>query len=199
METNTKPLLTKLILGSGSPRRKELLESMGFEFEIRTAVGDETYPEELTHHQITDYLCKQKASEFLQDLKPEELLLTADTIVWHQNSVLGKPMDRLQAIQTLKKLSNSWHKVITSVCFTTTGFQICKHAVTQVKFAELNSEMIANYLIKGNPLDKAGAYGIQEWIGLIGITEIAGSYTNVVGLPTAMVYRQLVDLGYRSK
>lgn len=199
MKSRTSYAHTNLILGSGSPRRKELLTSLGFTFEIRHAVGEETYPEDFANHNITDYLCQQKASELRHDLKPEDLLITADTIVWHQNRLLGKPQNQEQAVQSLNALSNSWHEVITSVCFTSVYDQITRHEITRVKFGELAPEMIQLYLKKGNPMDKAGAYGIQEWIGLVGITEIEGSYTNVVGLPTALVYRQLQELGFRAK
>ncbi len=184
-----------LILGSASPRRKALLEAMGFSFEVRTQDGEETYPSQLNHCYITDYLSKLKASHLKHFLKPESVLLTADTIVWQHGRVLGKPGDREEAIATLNQLSGAWHEVITSVCFTTMAAQQVRHEVTRVKFANLEPSMIATYLRLGHPLDKAGAYGIQEWIGLVGVEAIEGSYTNVVGLPTRLVYETLREMG----
>ena len=184
----------KLILGSASPRRKGLLEAMGMTVEIRPADLEETYPSSLVGHQITDYLAQQKADFLKPDLRAGWLLLTADTIVWHENQVMEKPRDIHEARETLRRLSGSWHEVITSVCFTTVKDQRTLHAVTAVKFAELSDELIETYLRIGHPLDKAGAYGIQEWIGLVGIESIRGSYTNVVGLPTELVYRTLISM-----
>ena len=184
-----------LILGSASPRRKALLEAMGFSFEVRTQESDETYPKELKHYHITDYLSQLKASHLSHFLKPESVLLTSDTIVWHRDRVLEKPIDTRKAIETLNRLSGDWHEVITSVCFTTTETRLVRHEVTRVKFAPLEASMIESYLRLGNPLDKAGAYGIQEWIGLVGVEAIEGSYTNVVGLPTRLVYETLMELG----
>ena len=181
----------KLILGSASPRRKALLEAMGLTVEVRPAHLDERYPDSLEGHQITDYLAQQKADFLKPDLHSGCLLLTADTIVWHENGVMEKPASLHEARETLGRLSGKWHEVITSVCFTTVSDQRTLHAVTAVKFAELSSEVIGAYLKVGHPLDKAGAYGIQEWIGLVGIEAIKGSYTNVVGLPTQLVYKTL--------
>ena len=180
-----------LILGSASPRRKALLEAMGLEFELRQADMEESYPEGLTGHQITDYLARQKATILRADLDQDSLLLTADTVVWFNNSVLEKPADMNEAQETLRRLSGQWHEVITSVCFTRIAKQLTEHAVTSVKFTDLSEQMIDTYLQIGHPLDKAGAYGIQEWIGLVGVETIRGSYTNVVGLPTELVYKTL--------
>lgn len=195
MAAGKGPRVTHLILGSASPRRKTLLEAMGFSFEVRTQDADETYPSHLKHSQITDYLCMLKASVLKQHLQPGSVLLTADTIVWQDGAVLGKPADRREAIATLQRLSGSWHEVITSVCFTTPDSQLVRHAVTRVRFAPLTPEMIEAYLRLGHPLDKAGAYGIQEWVGLVGVEGIEGSYTNVVGLPTHLVYETLTAMG----
>lgn len=184
-----------LILGSASPRRKALLEAMGFSFEVRTQESEERYPKYLKHYQITDYLSELKASQLAGFLRPGSVLLTADTIVWHQEQVLEKPLDEAAARATLQLLSGAWHEVITSVCFTTPETRVVRHEVTRVKFAPLEPSMIETYLRLGHPLDKAGAYGIQEWIGLVGIEAIEGSYTNVVGLPTRLVYETLRELG----
>ncbi|HSR59270.1 MAG TPA: Maf family nucleotide pyrophosphatase [Robiginitalea sp.] len=184
-----------LILGSASPRRKALMEAMGFSFEVRTQECDEHFPEHLIHYEITDYLCELKALQLLHFLKPESVLLTADTIVWQHGKVLGKPLNKEEAVQTLKGLSGAWHEVITSVCFATTSSRQIRHEVTRVRFATLEPALIEAYMQLGEPLDKAGAYGIQEWIGLVGIEAIEGSYTNVVGLPTRLVYETLRDMG----
>lgn len=184
-----------LILGSASPRRKALLEAMGFSFEVRTQASEESYPNNLIHYEITDYLSQLKALHLSHFLRPGTVLLTADTIVWHQGKVLEKPADQEEAKATLGRLSGDWHEVITSVCFTTPETRVVRHDVTRVKFAPLDASLIETYMRLGHPLDKAGAYGIQEWIGLVGIEAIEGSYTNVVGLPTRLVYETLRELG----
>lgn len=184
----------RLILGSASPRRKALLEAMGFEFEVRSPEIQEHYPSDLKGHHITDYLAVHKAKALEEYLDSETLLLTADTIVWFNGTVLEKPNGLDQAFRTLRQLSGHWHEVITSVCFKAKGLQKVKHACTKVKFSNLTEEDIKTYLKKGHPLDKAGSYGIQEWIGLIGVEYIRGSYTNVVGLPTQLVYKTLMDM-----
>lgn len=185
----------KLILGSASPRRKELLEQLGYSFELKIQNTEETYPSRLKHLEITDYLCLQKANSLKSGLKPNELLLTADTIVWFENEVLGKPLNMKEAAETLSKLSGNWHEVITSVCLMTSEEQRICSEVTRVQFENLSSEIIETYLHMGNPMDKAGSYGIQEWIGLVGISRIEGSYSNVVGLPTHLIYHNLLDFG----
>ena len=136
-----------------------------------------------------------KALQLIHFLKPESVLLTADTIVWQHGKVLGKPLNKQEAVQTLKALSGAWHEVITSVCFATASSRQIRHEVTRVRFATLEPSLIEAYMQLGEPLDKAGAYGIQEWIGLVGIEAIEGSYTNVVGLPTRLVYETLRDMG----
>jgi septum formation protein len=184
-----------LVLGSASPRRKELLEQLGYTFTIKTQSTEEYYPDHLTHQEITDYLCLQKGNALKDLLNFDEILLTADTIVWFNNQVLAKPKDREEALETLCRLSDKWHEVITSVCFMTgERMRIC-HDVTRVQFENISTEIIETYLNHGNPMDKAGSYGIQEWIGLVGISRIEGSYTNVVGLPTHLVYQNLLDFG----
>lgn len=182
---------SRVILGSASPRRKSLLEGIGLNFEVIRADIEEVYPQALKSHEITDYLAGQKAEALKTFLNPDTLILTADTIVWFNGAVMEKPGNSEQARQTLEALSGHWHEVITSVCFTTTSSQLLKHARTQVKFGPLSDEMVESYLHTGQAMDKAGAYGIQEWIGLVGVEGIRGSYTNVVGLPTHLVYKTL--------
>ncbi|MCO5723386.1 Maf family nucleotide pyrophosphatase [Robiginitalea marina] len=187
----------RLILGSASPRRKSLLEALGLHFEVRAAHIDETYPPGLSGVEIPEYLATRKAMALSEFHEGGTLVLTADTIVWHQGKVLEKPAGVNEARDTLRELSGMWHEVITSVCFSGKGFLEVKHARTEVKFMDLDQTDIETYLRKGHPLDKAGAYGIQEWIGLVGVEEIRGSYTNVVGLPTQVVYKTLRDMAGR--
>jgi septum formation protein len=139
-------------------------------------------------------LSEQKAKLLQPGLEAGSLLITADTIVWHENEVMEKPAQIQEARRTLSRLSGKWHEVITSVCFTGMGIQRTVHSITEVKFTAFSGEMIETYLSDGQPLDKAGAYGIQEWIGLVGVEAIKGSYTNVVGLPTQLVYTTLQEL-----
>lgn len=169
---------------------------MGLEFEVRVQSVDETYP---PHHlkgsKISDYLAELKASVLKSSLRSKEILITSDTVVWHENTSLAKAENAEEAVQMLRTLSNQWHQVITSVCFTTTKLKKTVRQITEVKFKELTDEEINYYIEKYQPFDKAGAYGIQEWIGLIAIEEIKGSYPNVVGgLPTQLVYRTLVEM-----
>lgn len=187
----------RLLLGSGSPRRRELLQAMGLTFEVVRPEVDETYPSHLQGHQITDYLAALKAEALNPAREAGTVLLTADTIVWHQGRVLEKPTSAEEAQLALEQLSGHWHEVITSVCFRTQGESVTTHAITRVKFAPLEPDVISEYVASGQPMDKAGAYGIQEWIGLVGVEAIDGSYTNVVGLPTHLVYKTLKTLAKR--
>ncbi|WP_223826540.1 Maf family nucleotide pyrophosphatase [Flagellimonas sp. S3867] len=184
----------KLILGSGSPRRKQFLEDLGLDFEVRPKSVDEVYPEDLKGEQISMYLAKLKATPFKQELQENEIVLTSDTVVWFKNESLAKASNANEAYQMLRKLSGDWHEVITSVCFTTSTSQKTVSAITFVKFMDFSDEEINHYINRCQPYDKAGAYGIQEWIGMIGISEIKGSYTNVVGLPTHLVYKTLMHM-----
>jgi len=184
----------KLILASGSPRRKMFFEEMGLDFEIQLRPVEEVYPPYLKGKEISDYLAILKASVFQEDLKVNEILITSDTVVWHNRESLAKADTRKEAFEMLKKLSNDWHEVITSVCFTAPGKQEVLNHTTAVKFRELNDDEINYYITNYKPFDKAGAYGIQEWIGLVGIEQIQGSYTNVVGLPTQLVYKTLMNM-----
>tara|TARA_R110002153_G_scaffold55361_7_gene153651 strand:- start:544 stop:1131 length:588 start_codon:yes stop_codon:yes gene_type:complete len=183
-----------LILASGSPRRHLFFKDMELDFEIRIKSVDEIYPTDLKGAEISDYLAKLKAEVFKLELKPKDILITSDTVVWYNNESLAKAIDSEEAESMLKKMSGEWHQVITSVCFTTNERQIIQHSITKVKFKELSIEEIRHYIKEYQPFDKAGAYGIQEWLGLIGIEQIKGSYTNVVGLPTQLVYETLSKL-----
>ena len=177
-----------LILASGSPRRQQFFKDLELDFEIRLREIEEVYPNHLKADEITDYLAELKGKAFEKDLANNELLITSDTIVWHNNEALGKPKDAEDAFQMLKKLSNSTHQVITSVSFKTNERTTTLHDYTEVEFMELSDEMIAYYLEKFKPFDKAGSYGIQDWIGLVGVKSIKGSYTNVMGMPTHLVF-----------
>jgi len=182
------------ILASSSPRRHQFFKEMDLKFEVRIKSVDEVYPPELQGAEISDYLAKLKAEVFLTELQTKDILITSDTVVWHNKESLAKAANSSEAEEMLKKLSGDWHKVISSVCFTTIERQIVKHSITEVKFKNLSEDEIHHYINEYKPYDKAGAYGIQEWIGLIGIEEIKGSYTNVVGLPTQLVYETLSQL-----
>lgn len=181
----------KIILASGSPRRQQFFKDLDLNFEIRLKDIEEIYPKSLQGVEITNYLAELKASAFDTELQEKEILVTSDTIVWLNNKALGKPKDYDDAFAILKSLSDETHEVITSVCFKTIHKSETLFDVTKVTFNTLSDDAIRYYLENYKPFDKAGAYGIQEWIGLIGITRIDGSYTNVVGLPTEKVYQYL--------
>lgn len=181
-----------VILASNSPRRKELLAGLGIDFEVRTLPGvDESYPETLSGADIPLYISKEKADAYRDMLAPGELMITADTIVWIDGTVLGKPKDREDALRMLRQMSGRTHEVFTGVCITTTGWQRSFSARTEVRFALLSDEEITYYVDKYRPMDKAGAYGVQEWIGFIGVEYISGSYYNIMGLPVQRLYQEL--------
>lgn len=184
----------RIILASASPRRKQFFKEMGMDCTIRPIKVDEVYPDTLLASQIPDYLAKLKADAYTYPLEKKDILVTSDTVVWHKNKSLAKPADEKEAFSMLHTLSNDEHEVITSVCFTALGKQKIVHHTTKVTFRDLSDDEIWYYIKNYNPYDKAGGYGIQDWIGLIGITEIQGSYTNVVGLPTQLVYKTLMDM-----
>jgi septum formation protein len=184
----------RIILASGSPRRQDFFKAMQIPFEIQIKSVDEVFPDDLKGHEITDYLAKLKASAFEGDLQPNDILVTSDTIVWFEDQAINKPENHSQAIDMLKKLSGKKHRVKTSVCLKTINQEILFHDNTTVKFVKLTDDEINYYVEQFKPFDKAGAYGIQEWIGLIGIKKIKGSYCNVVGLPTHKVFKQLKHL-----
>ncbi|MUH37847.1 septum formation protein Maf [Zobellia amurskyensis] len=183
-----------IILASGSPRRHQFLKEMGIPFQVKLKPVDEVYPPELKGSEISDYLAKLKADAFEGSLEAGEILITSDTVVWHKGTSLAKAADAKEAFQMLRALSGDWHEVITSVCFSTPTTQKVVNQITQVKFRDLSDEEIQHYINTYKPYDKAGAYGIQEWIGLTGIEEIKGSYPNVVGLPTQLVYKTLIEM-----
>lgn len=183
----------KIILASGSPRRQQYCKELGLDFSIRLKEIEEIYPNHLMHHQITDFLAELKASAFKDELVENEILITSDTIVWHENKALGKPKDYDDAFQMIASLSGKTHEVITSVCLKTIHKTDTFHSITKVSFAHLTKSEIDFYITQYKPYDKAGAYGIQEWIGLIGISKIEGSYPNVVGLPVDKLYAKLKE------
>ncbi|MDO5510723.1 MAG: Maf family nucleotide pyrophosphatase [Weeksellaceae bacterium] len=180
----------KIILGSQSPRRRELLAGLDIEFEAVSLQVDESFDPTLQAHHITDFLCKKKAAAYSFQAD-NEILITSDTIVWWQNQALNKPIDAKDAYRLLKLLQGSEHEVITSVAVNTLQKSVVFHDVTQVSFHPLTDEEISYYVNKYQPLDKAGAYGVQEWIGYVGVAELKGSYFNVIGLPVDKLYQTL--------
>lgn len=180
-----------ILLATQSPRRIQFFKELQLDFEIRNKQIDETYPATLKGHEITDYIALKKSEPFVNELTSRDVLITSDTLVWLENTALGKPNNRKHAIQLLERLSGKTHQVITSVAFTTLRSQKVIHEITQVTFKELASWEIEFYIDTYQPYDKAGAYGIQEWIGTIGISQIQGSYNNVVGLPTHRLFEEL--------
>lgn len=182
----------RVILGSASPRRRELLAMLGIYFEVRPLKGlDESYPDSLPPLEVAHYLAKQKAEACQKLLAPGELVITADTVVVCDNEVLGKPHDEADASRMLHKLSGRSHTVATGIAVTTSQKSESDVALTTVSFAPLSVEEIEQYITLCHPLDKAGAYGIQEWIGAIGVTGIDGSFYNVMGLPLHKLYTLL--------
>jgi septum formation protein len=185
--------LPTVILASKSPRRQELLRQMDIDFRIVLKEVDESYPEGLAPEEVAVYIAEQKARAF-DEAVTDEIVLTADTIVCIDDQILGKPADAAHAVQMLRLLSGRVHRVVTGVCILHKGEMNKFFDVSEVFFRQLSDEEIQTYVDKYQPLDKAGAYGIQEWVGVTGIQRINGSYTNVVGLPTEKVYQQLKRL-----
>jgi len=184
----------KLILASKSPRRQQLLRELGVEFEVRTNGDDEElFPDNLSMTEIPIYLAKYKALPLIRKLKTNEILITSDTIVWCNGHVLGKPNDENDAYKILSLLSGNKHTVVTGVCLSTQSKAKTFFATTDVYFKNLSDEEILYYIKKYKPFYKAGAYGIQEWIGFIGVERIDGSYFNVMGLPVQQLYTELQD------
>lgn len=183
----------EIILASGSPRRQRFFEDLEIPVTIDVRPVDEVFPEHLKEEQITDYLSALKAEAF-DDLKERQILVTSDTIVYNDGEALGKPKDHQEAVKMITSLSGKDHDVITSVCFSTRNSQKILNHTTRVFFSDLTEEEIEYYVSNFKPFDKAGGYAIQEWIGLIGIEKIEGSYFNVVGLPTHLVYKTLKEL-----
>lgn len=185
----------KIILASNSPRRKELMSGLGVDYVVRTLPDvDETYPDTLSGADIPEYIAREKADAYRQTMKRDELLITADTIVWLNDQVLGKPKDRQEAIEMLQQLSGQAHQVFTGVCLTTTDWQKSFTATSDVLFAELSDDEIEYYVDRYMPMDKAGAYGVQEWIGYVAVQSISGSFYNIMGLPIQKLYGELKKL-----
>ena len=187
----------KLILASASPRRQQLMKDAGFTFEVRLKNVEEKYPQELHWENVPEYLSKVKASAFREELKADEVLITADTVVCNHDRILGKPADRKEAISMLQELSGNRHLVVTGVSVTTRTEQLSFSSRTDVFFKRLSNEEIEFYVDTYKPFDKAGAYGIQEWIGYIGIERIEGSFYNVMGLPIQKLYETLRKLQFQ--
>ena len=181
----------RIILASRSPRRQKLLKEMGVKFDILVKEYEESYPDGLTGEQIARFIAHEKAITFKDTLAESEIVITADTIVWCNNKVLGKPVDREDAIGILKEISANTHDVITAVTLLSSNKEVTFSESTKVTFEPLSEEEICYYVDKYKPYDKAGAYGIQEWIGIIACSNIQGSYFNVVGLPVHRLYKEL--------
>ena len=186
----------KIYLASNSPRRKELLAGLDIDFEVKVLEGiDESYPQDLPVGKVAEYISKTKANAYKDVIGDDELVITADTIVVLHDKVMGKPEGREDAVNMLKTLSGKTHQVITGVCLTTKTQQRVTSVVSEVTFKELSDEEINYYVNRYKPYDKAGAYGIQEWIGYIGVTGLKGSYFNVMGLPVQRIYQELRLMG----
>lgn len=184
-----------IILASNSPRRKELLSGLGISYEVKMISGiDETYLPHLKGSDIPEFISRIKAAAYKPYMAENDLVITADTIVYANNEVLGKPKDREDAVRMLKILSGKTHQVMTGVSITTKEFQKTFSSVSDVTFDYLSDEEIDYYIDQFKPYDKAGAYGIQEWIGFIGVSGIRGSYFNVMGLPVQKLYRELCEI-----
>ncbi len=182
----------KIILGSNSPRRKELLAGLDLDFEVRVIPGiDESYPSSVKAEELPAYLARKKADAYRGKMAPDELLITADTIVWTFEKIMGKPANRAEAVSMLFALSDHVHEVITGVCITTKEKTVSFSVATAVCFAKLSAADVDYYVEKYRPYDKAGGYGIQEWIGYIGVEAINGSFYNVMGLPVQRLYQEL--------
>ena len=181
-----------LILASESPRRQALLKQLDLDFEVRSKSVDESFPSHLPVCEVAAYLAVKKSTVF-GTLKADQLLITADTLVISNREILGKPCDKTAAKKMLKKLSANTHQVTTGVCLRTNRKKDCFTETTHVNFAPLSEEMIDYYIERYRPFDKAGAYGIQEWIGMTGIRKITGDYYNVMGLPLYRLYHSLIN------
>ena len=182
----------QLILGSGSPRRQELLKSLGFDFLIKPTNVDESFPVDLVAEEIPLYLAEKKADAYPDDLKETEILITADTIVWCEGKVFNKPANFAEGKKMLEALSGKMHEVFTGICLKSANKQTTFYDVSKVYFKKLKPEEIEYYLINFTPYDKAGGYGVQDWLGYIGIDKIEGSFYNVMGLPVKDLYEELI-------
>ncbi|MDN6280666.1 MAG: Maf family nucleotide pyrophosphatase [Psychroflexus sp.] len=182
-----------IILGSASPRRQSILKELGLDFKVKVHPVNEVYPEHLKREEIAIFLAELKAKAFEQ-VSTDEIIITGDTIVWHKNQALGKPNNSQEAKEMLRSLSGQMHEVISSICLKTDDRLISTYDSTKVFFKDLSDTEIEYYINTYRPFDKAGAYGVQEWIGQIGVTKIEGSFYNVMGLPTLKIYEAFEDL-----
>jgi septum formation protein len=182
-----------IVLASGSPRRQHFFKELDIDFKIDVREIKEVFPPHLKAQEITNYLAELKATAF-KDIKENQILITSDTIVWKDNRAIGKPKNKQDAIQMLQNLSGETHKVFTSVCFTTIHNQNTVSDCTKVHFKELTTDEVEYYLETFKPYDKAGSYGIQDWLGYIAIEKIEGCFFNVMGLPTRLVYKELLEI-----
>ncbi len=182
-----------IILASGSPRRQQFLKDLEIPFQVKLKPVEEHFPNNLRKAEIPEYLAKLKA-EVYDDLKPNDMIITGDTIVWHNDKALNKPVDEDEAFEMISSIRHSWHQVISAFCIKTTQQTIVKSDTTEVYFEDISDEDIWHYIKTYKPFDKAGAYGIQEWIGQVGISKIKGSYFNVMGFPTHLFYQTLKTL-----
>lgn len=184
----------RVVLASASPRRRELLAQLGVEFDVRPMEGvDESYPAGMPADEVAGYIARKKCRAYMAALGDGEMVITADTVVVSHGMVLGKPADEEQARRMLMELSGHTHRVVTGVSVATKDKMIVRKAVTDVEFAELTDDEIEYYVTRYRPMDKAGAYGIQEWIGCVGVRRIDGSYYNVMGLPLHVLYTMLKE------
>ena len=183
-----------IILGSGSSRRKELLGMTGINFSVMSIPVDESFPDSLQGTKISEYIVKNKSNAFNKLIKENEIIITADTLVWFENKCLGKPKDKKEAKYMLKLFAGKSHDVITSVGFlTTSNFKILTESTTVI-YKSLTDSEIDYYVENVNPIDKAGSYGIQDWIGMIGVEHVNGSYTSVLGLPVPQTTDQIIKI-----
>lgn len=185
-----------IILASGSPRRHHFFKELDIDFTIDVREVEEVYPSHLKTSEITDYLAQLKASVF-KDISEKDIIITSDTIVWKDDEAIGKPKDFNDAVKMLQHLSGKMHEVYTSVCFTSKDFQITVNDCTKVWFNEFTLEEIKYYLNTCKPFDKAGSYGIQDWLGYMGVEKLEGCFFNVMGLPTRLVYKTLMGIANR--
>ena len=182
----------QVVLASNSPRRQQLLKELGINFQVKSSQGEEVYPEPMNSMDVAEFLAIQKADWFT-DFTNNELYITADTVVIYGDTVLGKPNSKEDAFSILKSLSGNAHKVVTGFCLKSKNKMVSKSVTTSVFFDDLTDSQIEYYIENYKPFDKAGSYGIQEWIGMIGISKIEGSYFNVMGLPSNVVYKELMN------
>ena len=190
-------MVKQIVLASNSPRRRELLAGLGFPFEVRVLEGiDESYPHDLPVSEVALYIAGKKAEAYRQAITDDELIITADTVVIVGDEILGKPVDEADAVRMLRELSGRTHQVTTGVCLLSSDQESRFAVTTDVTFKTLTDEEIQYYVSHYKPFDKAGAYGIQEWIGYIGVTGLHGSYYNVMGLPVQRIYSELQRMNF---